>query len=192
MTCPVTWHGFWSTVSAALTLAGQSWTSGRGQSHLDGDFEAGHDHRWWFVIYQRRKEMPYLGEVGENSISESLQLTRLECKVYRVLNSLWFSGCYWLKKKKSSSNVLMLLRTSGFKSWWFAFILLKCHQCIFPAQVPATRTWHVGKRLLEAEGLADIILMIKNHKQLSPARGQKENRLSAPRNRGHRVPHIQQ
>lgn len=106
-----------------------------------------------------------------------------------------FSLVLWvllIKEKKSSSNVLMLLRTSGFKSWWFAFILLKCHQCIFPAQVPATRTWHVGKRLLEAEGLADIILMIKNHKQLSPARGQKENRLSAPRNRGHCVPHIQQ
>lgn len=124
------------------------------------------------------KKMPYLVKICENCISESLKLTRIECKIYEALNSLWFSGVYWFEGEKKSSNVLMLPRSSDFKSWWFAFILLKCHQCIFPAHMHTTRTWPLGKRLLEAGGLADIILVIKNYKQLSPARGQEENRVN--------------
>lgn len=139
----------------------------------------GHDHRWLLVISQRRKKEALL----------SKNLWKLHFRIIKAdtnrMQNIWsskFSLILWgllIWGGKKSSNVLMLPRASDFKSWWFAFILLKCHQCIFPAHMHTTRTWPLGKRLLEAGGLADIILVIKNYKQLSPARGQEENRISS-------------
>ena len=142
----------------------------------------GHDHRWLLVISRRRKKDALL---RKNLWQLHFRIIKADMNRRQNIWSSKFSLILWgllIWGEKKSSNVLMLPRTCDFKSWWFAFILLKCHQCIFPAPMHTTKTWPLGKRLLEAGGLADIILVIKTTNSLAQQEVRKKTELAPWRN----------
>lgn len=144
---------------------------------LGRDFEPGHDHRWWFVTLTpqgRKKKMPYSVKIHENSISESLKMTCIECKIYKALNFVWFLGCYWFKKKKKAALFWCLVEPLTSKAG--DLHPLKMPPVHFPAQVPTSRTWHLRKKLSEAKGLAGIVLVIGKLNSLSQQEVRRKTR----------------
>lgn len=121
-----------------------------------------------------------LVKICENYIPESLKLTWIECKIYRALNCVQFSGFYWFKRKKSNS-VSMLPRPPDFKAGDLHLSSENAISASFLPKCLPPGLWHLGKRLLDAKGWANIILLIKKLGTAYPSK-RSGGKQSSPRN----------